>query len=600
MFRAAFKDLNRLRQIASAAARHGFGAYLARSRLRDVLGAEPAVPGELPPPDRSAAIRFAQMLAELGPTFIKLGQLLSTRPDLLPAHWVEELSSLQDDCPPLPVADVRRVMEEALGGPVETIFASLDPRPLASASIAQVHLARTHGGEQVVVKVQRPDIRERIEADLALLFDLAKILEAVIEETGISTPTAIIEEFDRTVHEELDFENEARNARAMRQAATGRDNVVIPRVHDELSASRVLTLDYVEGTKLNDVDAASGHDLHKLARTIIDVSFRQLFVDGLFHGDPHPGNILVLPGERVALLDFGLVGRLNRVQQEALVTLIVAVALRDPESVARLLNRIGAPDSAVPFAEFRGDIAGILDRYLGLKLDEIRTSSVLRDLLDLAVRHRIRVPKEYAVLAKASMTVEGIIRRLYPRLDVLEVGLPYARELMLARFNPQDASTVLMKSLMKLQGLAEDVPAQLSQILADLEGGKLLVKVRSDDAEGIGRRLSSVGVLIFLGLIASSLLVGGLVIVATSPRPGLGLASLGAGFALAGAALLFHLSPPRKISVRRLLPRGPRPPAPQAAPPPAAQPAAPPGPPGGPEGRHEQAAGQPEPAPPIA
>jgi ubiquinone biosynthesis protein len=564
MLREAFQDLNRLRQIAAAAARHGFGAYLARSRLKDVLGKDVPGVGEVPPADPNPH-QFRLLLGELGPTFIKLGQLLSTRPDILPAKWVEELAALQDDCPPLPVAEVRRVMEASLGAPVEARFAELDPRPLASASIAQVHRARTHDGQQVVVKVQRPDIRERIDADLALLRYLAMLLEAVVEETGISTPTAIIEEFDRTVHEELDFENEARNARAMREASAGRDFVVIPRVHDELSTSLVLTLDFVEGTKLNEVGPESGHDLEKVARTIIEASFRQLFEDGLFHGDPHPGNILVLPGERIALLDFGLVGRLTRVQREALVTLILALALRDAAAVARVLDKLGGPDSRVPFHEFSADIGGILDRYLGLKLGEIRTSSVLRDLLDLAVRHRIKVPKEYAVLAKASMTVEGIIRRLYPKLDILEVGLPYARELMLARFNPQDASGLVMKSLLKLQGLAEDVPAQLSQILADLERGKLQVKVRSLDAEEIGRRLSAVGVLLFLGLIASSLLVGGLVIVATSPRPALGIASLLAGFGLAGAALLFHWAPPvRKIGIRRFIPRGS--PAPSGSP----------------------------------
>lgn len=582
MLREAFQDLNRLRQIAAAAARHGFGAYLARTRLRDLAGVEaPAAEGALPPPDRSTARRFRLLLEELGPTFTKLGQLLSTRPDLLPAHWVEELETLQDDAAPLPLAEIREVVEASLGKPVETLFAELEPRPLASASIAQVHRARTHAGEQVVVKVQRPDLRARLESDLDLLFYLAKLLEAVVEETGISTPTAIIEEFDRTIHEELDFENEARNARAMREAASGRPEVLIPRVHDALSSPRVLTLDYVEGTKLNEVGPGSGHDLPRLARTIIEVSFRQLFQDGLFHGDPHPGNILVLPGERIALLDFGLVGRLGRAQQEALVTLILAVALRDPSAVARVLDRLGGPESRIPFREFSDDVSGILDRYLGLKLGEIRTSSVLRDLLDLAVRHRIRVPKEYAVLAKASMTVEGIVRRLDPGLDVLEVGLPYARELMMARFNPQDASGTLMKSLLKLQGLAEDVPGQLTQILADLERGKLRVKVQSEDAEAIGRRLAAVGVLLFLGLIASALLVGGLAVIAVSPRPAVGVAALAAGFGLAGVALLAYWAPPvRKISLRRFIPRGspgqPGSPATTAPPPPPGSPPAPP------------------------
>ncbi len=558
MLKEAFQDLNRLRQIATAVVRHGFGAYLARSRLAEQLGGAPAVAGAPANGERSTAARFRELLAELGPTFIKLGQLLSTRRDVLPADWIAELEALQDDCPPLPPAEVRAALERGLGQPIEAVFAELDPTPLASASIAQVHRARTHAGEQVAVKVQRPDIRARIESDLALLYYLARLLEAVIEETGVYTPTAVIEEFDRTIHEELDFEHEARNARAMRAANEGREQVVIPRVHDALSSSLVLTLDYVEGTRLNDVTTEGGFDTERIARAIIEAAFRQLFKDGLFHGDPHPGNILVQPGNRLALLDFGLVGRLTRPQQDLLVTLIVAVALRDADSLARVLDKVGANDSRAPVGALRGDIEGILDRYLGLRLDQIRTATLLGDLLDLAVRHKIRVPKEYAVLAKAAMTVEGIIRRLYPTLDILEVGLPYARELLLARFTPEDASGALMRSLLRLQGLAEDVPHQLSQILADLEGGKLRVNVHSADAERIGEQVRAVGTLIFLGLIASALTAGGLVVLALRPSPLPGLAVLVAAGAVGGFALTLHLAPFRlhKISIRRFIPRG--------------------------------------------
>jgi ubiquinone biosynthesis protein len=555
MFERAFQDLNRLRQIAAAVAKHGFGAYVARTRLRDALPRD-AAPSEgepLPQPDRDMARRFRHLLGELGPTFTKLGQLLSTRPDVLPAHWVEELEALQDDCPPLPLAEIRREIERGLGRPVEELFAELDEAPLASASIAQVHLARTHGGARVVVKVQRPDIRERIESDLALLYYLAKLLEAVVEETGLYTPTGIIEEFDRTVHEELDFGNEARNAKEMGENARGRPFLVIPRVHDELSSSTVLTLDYVEGTKVSEVTEQAGFDLEKVARNIIEAAFRQLFEDGLFHGDPHPGNILVLPGNRIALLDFGLMGRLTRVQREALVTLIVAVALRDPDSVARILNRIGVPDVHSPIAEFKGDIRAILERYLGLKLEEIRTATLLRDLLDLSVRHRIRIPKEYAVLAKASITVEGIIRKLYPRLDILEIGLPYAKELLLQRFNPGDASSTLMKSLLKLQGLAEDVPAQLTQILIDLEGGKFRVNVHSEAVERVGGQVRAIGVLLFLGLVTTGLLGGGVVALAVGASPWIGGLALGAAALVSGAALAYHVATlrMRKISLRR-------------------------------------------------
>ncbi len=561
MFREAFQDLNRLRQIAAALARHGFGAYLERSRLGELLGrdAVPAEAGGMPAPDRKTAARFRQMLAELGTTFIKLGQLLSTRPDFLPSHWIDELEHLQDACPPVDIGEIRDEIERGLGKPVETLFAELDPRPLASASIAQVHLARTHAGERVVVKVQRPHIRDRIESDLTLLYYLARAVGAVVEETGVYTPTDIIEEFDRTIHEELDFSNEARNAKEMAVAAGKRTVPIIPRVFDELSSSTVLTLEYIEGTKLGDVTAAGGFDLDRVSRNIIEAAFRQLFEDGLFHGDPHPGNVLVLPGNGIALLDFGLVGRLTRVQQDALVTLIIGVALRDSESIARLLNRIGTVELRQPIVDFRADIDGILERYLGLRLDEIRTATLLRDLLDLAVRHKIKIPKEYAVLAKAAITVEGIIRRLNPSLDILEVGLPYAKELLLARFNPADASGVLLRSLMKLQGLAEDLPTQLGQILVDLESGKLRVNVASEAMDRATVQLRNAAALLFTGLLASAFLVGGFVALAAGGGHVtlIGALSLGAGSLLALGGMFMHLAPLhlRKVPLRRWLKR---------------------------------------------
>jgi ubiquinone biosynthesis protein len=556
MFGRALQDLNRLRQIAAAMVRHGFGAYLERMRLRDVLGREAPPPGEpLPAPGRTTAARFRQMLVELGPTFIKLGQILSSRPDLLPAPWVEELAVLQDDCPPLPLAEIRREIEDGLGQAVEQLFASLDEQPLASASIAQVHRAVTHAGEQVVVKVQRPGAREQIEADLSLLHELARLLEAVVEETGVTTPTGVVEEFDRTIHEELDFTHEARNAQAMADAAAGRAFVVIPRVHAALSCGTVLTLDFVDGVKVSDIAPSGGYDLEKVAHNVIEASFRQLFEDGVFHGDPHPGNILVLPESRIALIDFGLVGRITRTQQEALVTLLVAVALRDPDAVARALGRIGASEARAPIAELRDDVHGILDRYLGLKLDQIRTATLLRDLLDLAVRHRIRVPKEYATLGKAAMTIEGIIRRLHPQLDILEVGLPYAKELLLARFNPGDASTVLMRSLLKLQALAEDVPSQLSQVLQDLETGKFRVNVASQTIDRLGGHVRALGVMVLLGALAAAFTLGGFIVLAARGSGVLGGLALAAGALLTGTAAAYHLFTlrVRKISIRRWL-----------------------------------------------
>jgi ubiquinone biosynthesis protein len=568
VLREAIHDLNRLREISAVLARHGLGAYLERVRLGS---AAPKPDASAPGAQRSAAgegaarnaARFRQVLVDLGPTFVKLGQLLSTRPDILPAAWIAELSRLQDACEPVDVAAVREVIESSLGRPVDELFAWLDPVPAASASIAQVHRARTHDGRDVAVKVQHPGVREQFESDVGLLTYVARLLEALVEETGVYTPTDVVAEFDRAIHEELDFKNEARNARDMAAASQDISCVVIPRVIDELSSGSVLTLEFVEGIKVTEVPGREGYDPRAVARNVIETAFRQLFGKGIFHGDPHPGNILVLPGNRIALLDFGLVGRVKRPMQEALVTLVMAVALRDPDTVARVIYRMGVPEGAVPLSVLRDDVAALLERYVGLKLDQIRSSTLLTDMLDLAVRHRIKVPRDYALLAKASVTVEGIIRGLYPDLDVMEVGLPYAKEMLLSRFSPSD-SGALLKSILRLQGLAEEVPAQLSQILTDLEGGKFRVQVRSEALDRIADNVRSLGLTVFLGLVASGLAVGGLLVVSRQISASRGLLLLGlaalllAGF-VAGASLTSYWLGGRipKLSLRKLLRRPP-------------------------------------------
>ena len=569
MLREAIHDLNRLREVSSVIARHGFGAYLERVRLGSAAPRPATIPdGPVSPPasDGRNASRFRQMLVDLGPTYVKLGQLLSSRPDILPPAWITELSLLQDACEPVPIASIRGEIERGLGRPVDELFAWLDPAPAASASIAQVHRARTHDGADVAVKVQRPGVREQFESDLGLLQYVARLLEALVEETGVYTPSDIVEEFDRAIHEELDFANEARNARDMATASAALPFVVIPGVHAALSSATVLTLDFVDGFKVTDLAGREGYDPQRVARNLIEASFRQLFGGGIFHGDPHPGNILVLPGNRIAMLDFGLVGRIGRPMQEALVTLLVAVALRDPETVARVLYRIGVPEAHTPITTLRDDISAILDRYLGLKLDQIRSSTLLTDMLDLAVRHKIRVPREYAILCKSSVTIEGLIRGLYPELDIMEVGLPYAKEMLFSRFQPGDASGALMKSMLKLQGLAEDLPSQLSQILADLEGGKFRVHVRSESMDRIADNVRSLGLTVFLGLLASALALGGLFVVARQMGGSQAALLLGfsallfAGF-LFGASLTVYWLGGRipKLSLRKLIQRVSRP-----------------------------------------
>ncbi|MFN7133284.1 MAG: ABC1 kinase family protein, partial [Myxococcales bacterium] len=432
--------------------------------------------------------------------------------------------------------------------------------PLASASIAQVHRARTLGGEEVVVKIQRPNITERIAADVDLLYYAARMLEAVVEETGIYTPTGIVEEFERAIREELDFINEANNVREFHRNHQNRPYMVIPRVYDELSGRTVLTLEFIRGQKISTIDPV-GHDRKQLATRIIEASFRQLFEDGLFHGDPHPGNILVMEGDRLGLLDFGVVGRLSRQMQETIVMLVLAVSLKDADTVARLLYRVATPDHRANLNAFRTDIQGILDRYLSsaTTLKDIDARALLPDLLDLAVRYKIRIPKEYALLSRASISVEGIVRWLYPQLNVGEVAAPYAKELLFGRYESASMGGTGMKALLRLQTLANDLPTQLAQILLDMESGKFQVNVKVDGLDRLSGNIKALGLVAFLGFLSCGLTIGAFISFSRKDYEVWGVPVLGA-LAVLLIGMLFGLivswtlfsGRVRKISIQRM------------------------------------------------
>jgi ubiquinone biosynthesis protein len=559
VLREAFKDLNRLRQIAVIAIRHGYGELFERSGLLGLLGKKPTVEVSEEGKRGTAARRFRLALGELGPTFVKLGQVLSTRADVLPAEWIEELAQLQDNVPAFPMSEVRAQIRAGLGKELEELFEAFDEKPLAAASIAQVHKAKTKNGEVVVVKVQRPGIAEAIRADVSVLHALARALEAVIEEVGVYTPTGIIEEFDRAIHEELDFLLEASNTRSFFENHKGRPYIRIPKVFDALSSRTILTLEFIEGPKLFQ-SQLSVETKQTIAKNLLEASFHQLFTDGLFHGDPHPGNLLVLEGPVVALIDFGLVGRITRPMQTTLVNLVTAIALKDSESAARLLYRIGSPDSRANLIGFKTDIDAILGTYLPASIGEVDAKHMLGDLLDLAVKYRIRIPKEFAILSRASIATEGMLRQLYPDMPIGEIFAPYAKRLIADKYDPAQLQGGLLKTLVRLQSVASDLPLQLSQIMLDLESGKFAVTVKSDQMALLNQNLRALAAVSFAGLCACGFIVGSFISFANKdwsiagfPLMGV-IGVLGAGV-LFGAAFTWYLVAPRmtKISLKRLM-----------------------------------------------
>lgn len=556
MIREAFQDLKRVRQIAAVAGRYGFADLLERTGLRKQV--EVTVEEKEGAKTSSVARRFRLLLTDLGPTFVKLGQVLSTRADLLPADFIEELSELQDNVPPVPFDQVKAQVKEAFGRDLETLFSEFSPEPIAAASMAQAHKAKTLEGQPVIVKVQRPGITEQLRADLSVLHYLARMLEAVIEEVGVYTPTGIIEEFDKAVHEELDFLNEASNIRAFYKNYLERPSTKIPKVYDELTARTVLTMEFIDAPKLShaDLDEAGKQ---QLAKTILEGAFHQLFEDGLFHGDPHPGNLLVLPGPVLALIDFGLVGRVTRQMQETLIQLVLAIGLKDSESAARILYRLGTPDARTNLMAFRQDIDAILGTYLPTSLKDVDTKHLLADILNLAVKYRIRIPREFAILSRAAVATEGILRSLYPDMPIGEIFLPYAKKLLADQYDPSQLQGGVFRTLLRLQGAMQDVPTQLTQLMLDLESGKFTVTVKNDQLQELNNNLRALAVIAFAGLCACGFIIGSFIAFAGKPWeiagvPVLGVLGIGATVFLFSTAVVRQAwGGFRKVSIKRFI-----------------------------------------------
>jgi len=556
MLRQAVGDLNRLRQILQVLVKHGFGDLLDRARIFERLKIKrPATDAEVSA--RSPAERLSRMLAELGPTFVKMGQLLSTRPDLLPGEYIEALSKLQDQAPAFPFEQVRRIVESDLGTPLEQSFKHFESQPLASASIAQVHLAETTGGQAVVVKVRRPGIEQTVRSSLDVLYTLAHLLEVVVSESQLFEPAEIVREFDRAMAREMDLQQEAQNLELFARNFAERSTMTCPQPLPELCGPNVLTMTRLSGRHVSTFTPNSA-EARAAALNLIEGFYQQAFEDGFFHADPHPGNMVILEDGRVGLLDFGQVGRLGQGQRSTLVLLGLGIILKDADTVARLVYRVGAKGERVDLAEFRREVQEALEQSLEKRLDEIDSRALLQRLIDLALRHRVRVPPEFTLAVKALVTVESTVRRLAPDLEPGTVAAPYIKRLLVEHYSLDDVSGGLGRLALQLTSLAGEVPRQVSQILLDLECGRFTVQVEDRQAVHTRQVLRGLGIDIFWGLVAAGLLAGSLpVLLGASPAPA------GAWVALAGSGLIaatvtgrYFLAPLwRRMGLRRWLER---------------------------------------------
>ncbi len=477
--------------------------------------------------------RVRLALAELGPTFIKLGQILSTRPDLVGVKLADELQNLQANVAADPPAAVRKVIESELGRPVEELFAEFEPEAMASASIGQVHRARLHSGESVVVKVLHSDIEKKVAVDMDILAGLAQLAEMVPEFRNYR-PAAIVAEYQRTMRQELDFGREARNIQQFAHDFCDDPTVRFPRTYPELSTRRVLTMEMIEGIKFSEAAqlASAGIDLDEVARRGAAICLKMIFEYGFYHADPHPGNLVVMKGCQIGLLDCGMVGRIDERLHESVTELLAALASLDADHMTAMIMRLGKTPPDLDRSALSIDVADFLSYYATQPLDRFDLSGALREMVEQIRRYHIMLPARIAMLLRALITLEGTARLLSPKFNLVEMMQPYRQKLTWRRFSLRRRLRKVQRLYSELEHLLDILPQAIPDLLEQMQSGRFDIHLDHRGLEPSVNRL-------VLGMLASALFVGASLLLSRNVPPWASI--LGSAAAVVSALLGFRL-----------------------------------------------------------
>jgi ubiquinone biosynthesis protein len=497
------QTVGRLREIAQVATRHGFGFVFERRALRRA-----AVIDDQNLPALGRHLR--EMLDELGPTFVKFGQLLSTRPDIVPAEIIAELRQLQDAVRPFPYAEVERMIEEDLRAPIGKLFTAFDPVPVAAASIGQVHLAELPSRRLVAVKVQRPGAPRHIERDLALLYQVARIVKRRVDRLDFIDPVAVVDEFARSIRRELDYRIEARTAEIFRQNFASDPRVVIPKVYGTYSSGRVLTLERLEGIQLADLDlvATPMDERRRLAILIAETWLEMIFRHGHFHGDPHPANIFVLEDGRLGLVDFGMTGALSDGDMRRLTRLLLDAVNENVDALPRRLYELGVRFNREQEEELRIELREVYYRYYGASMGQIDPLQVIREAFVLVSRMHLRLPTRFALLDKAIATLGGVGTEIYPDFNVFEVAEPYAAELVQRRYSPKRLAERGWEEAESYSRLLMELPYQVHDTLEQFRDGEVEVQFRHKGLDQLTSQADVVANRLVIAIVMAATIVG--------------------------------------------------------------------------------------------
>jgi len=546
----AARDLGRMQDIASVLIRYGFGDVVQRIGMAGALERagkvlhwkEAEELARLKPPARARRV-----MEELGPTFVKLGQVLATRVDLFGPDWLEEFGKLQDHAPPVDWSEIEPQLIEDLGGNPDDLFARVDREPLAAASLAQVHRATLHDGTQVILKIRRPAIRPVIEADLRLLKRLAEIIESEAPDLQHYRPRLLVRQFSQSLRRELDFVAECRNAERIALALEADSGIVIPGVHWDWSGERLNVQDFLEGIPGRDLKAVrqAGLDGHEIALRGTRAILKMILEQGFFHADPHPGNVMYLPGNRIGLLDFGMVGRLSDERRHQVAELLMGLVSRDADLVARILLD-WSEDARVDEDRLRDDVIEFIDHYHGVPLKQLDVSAMIGEITGVLRHHRLVLPADLVLMLKAFITLEGMGRSLDPNFDMAGEAAPVIEGVLRQHYSVTNMARRMQQGVAETLKMLGTLPSDLSRLMKMARKGRIEVHVDITDLKEVGNRLDRAASRLTLGVVTAALIIGSAIVLnVQTDEEAFGLPLFGLlgfiGAALGGVWLLFSI-----------------------------------------------------------
>ncbi len=504
------RDINRLREILAVLFEEGFGYWISRTTLaghvpwyrRIFAGIKNKAAEELTLP-----VRVRRAMERLGPTFVKLGQILSLRPDFVPKEYIKEFEKMQDHVPEFSYEEAKQIVEHELGKTLHSVFKTFDKKPIASASLSQVHKAVLKNGKVVAVKIQRPNIRAVIEKDIRLMLHIASILEEHFPEAKKYKLTKIVEEFARWTEQELDFRLEAKNAIRFRQNFINNAHIVIPKVYTEYTTDKILVLQFIEGTELNKLDASNKKEFDSLITYGFQGILEQVFIHGFFHADPHPGNIFIMKDGKIGLVDFGIVGHFTEELKKKSISLFQGIIEQDSEKIIKTFLDMGMNIEQINYDAFKDDLEQILAELKDTSVGDVKSSYILEDVLNLALKHEVKMPVDFVLFGKTIATLEGVALKYDPDFKIIESSRPFIKKLMVKKLSIRGHAKELYKTYSSFKDSLKNIPIYTLEIMNKIREGKIKIDIEDTDIKALSLEMEHSSGNIAFGMIIAALFV---------------------------------------------------------------------------------------------